>query len=174
MLDVSPASDTPGPAPFACAYLNGRTDTVPPLLLALHGLEDIASLLSAATNALRRGGVNAEPSIVYTPDGEVIPKYARVSELRPNCVLVLTCGEAFNRKSIPERVRRMHAAAQKEAERLAPLVRAEPRELLEEMPPPPRQPSPRQPSTHTDTPWRFSPSGMWGRGGLEQRPHYRY
>ena len=31
------------PASFACAYLNGRADSVPPLLLALDGLEDVAA-----------------------------------------------------------------------------------------------------------------------------------
>ena len=41
----------PGPAAFACAYLNGRADAVPPLLLALEGLTDVATLLTAARGA---------------------------------------------------------------------------------------------------------------------------
>ena len=37
MESQSSTAESPGPAAFACAYLNARADTVPPLLLALEG-----------------------------------------------------------------------------------------------------------------------------------------
>jgi hypothetical protein len=166
MLDVAAASDSPGPAPFACAYLNGRADNVPPLLLALNGLDDIASLLRAAAGALRRGGVDAEPTVAFTPEGGVISKAARVSELRPNCCLILGCGEPFDSASVPERARHMHAAVQRESQRLGPLVRAEQAQMCGELPLP-ETGMPRAPA------WRFSPSGRWKSGGLALSPSFR-
>ena len=154
----------PGPAAFACAYLNGRADAVPPLLLALEGLTDVATLLTAARGALRRGGVNdAEPTIVFTPDGVIVPKTARIgSQLRANCVLILSCGEPFDAAGVPERARRMHAAYLRQTQRMAPLVRADQRQALAEPTSAPEA-SPRQ------TPWMFSPSGRW-KSPLALRP----
>ena len=165
MLQNEP-SLAPGPAPFVCAYLNGRSHDVPPLLLALDGVEDVASLLVVAEGALRRGGIDAAPSIVFTPDGDVIAKASRASDLRPNCVLILSCGERFDASSVPERAKRMHAVSQATAQRLGPLVRAEAPQLL---PLARAQPPPGRPQE----PWRFSPSGRWKNEGLAQRPHYR-
>ena len=164
MLDAE--SSSPGPAPFACAYINGRADSIPPLLLALDGLSDVASLLEAATSALRRGGIKVEPKIVYTPDGVIIAKAARVSEIRPNSVLVLSCGEPFDPKSVPERARRMHATNQKQAQQLSPLVRAEQHDMLDEIP------SKAPPPSRAPPPWKFSPSGRWA-SPLAQRSYYR-
>ena len=107
MLNVAASSESPGPAAFACAYLNGRSDRVPPLLLALNGLDDVSSLLAAAQGAFRRGNVDADPTVVFTPDGVVISKATRVSELRPNAMLILSCGGPFDPQSVPERARRM-------------------------------------------------------------------
>ena len=80
-------------------------------------------------------------------------------------VLVLSCGEPFDAASVPERARRMHAAAQEVVRRLGPLVRAEQTRLLPET----RAPPPERP----EAPWRFSPSGRWHNEGLALRPQYR-
>ena len=127
---------------------------------------NIVTCSTVAAGALQRGGIDADPKIVYTPDGLVVSKAARVSDLRPNCVLVLSCGESFDGASVPERAKRMHASAQVAAQRLGPLVRAPPTKLLDEAPPPVAEMMP-------EPAWRFSPSGKWGAGGLEQRHHYR-
>ena len=165
----SSAANSPGPAPFVCAYLNGRADLVPPLLLALEGVDDVAALLAAAKGALQRAGYfDFDPAIVYTPDGDVIPKTARAKDLRPNCVLIISCGERFDRASVPERAKRIHAGVVAMTERLGPQVRAPTNQMLPDVPPPPAS------EMRRDEPaWRFSPSGKWGSGGLELRPHYR-
>ena len=160
---------TPGPAPFACAYINGRSHDIPPLLLALDSVEDVGALLAVANGALKRGGIiDAEPKVVYTPDGTVIAKASRVTDLRPNCVLILSCGEPFDAASVPERAKHMHKVAQAEAQRLGPLVRAESTQLL-----PPTGTRPPPPEKRAAVPWRFSPSGKWKNEGLQQRDHYR-
>lgn len=161
------AAEHPGPAAFACAYLNGRSDAVPPLLLALDGLDDVSALLTAAAGALQRGGVHADPKIVFTPDGAVVPKAARISELRPNCVLVLSCGEPFHAASVPERARRMHATQQKQTQKLGPQVRAEQQQL-------PGRSSGRTVASPSqrDQSWKFSPSGRWA-SPLALRPGRR-
>ena len=164
---------SPGPAPFVCAYLNGRADEVPPLLLALEGVDDVAALLVAAKGALQRSGyLDADPTIVYTPDGEIVPKTARAKDLRPNCVLIVSCGERFERASVPERAKRMHAGVLATTERLGPLVRAPTNELLAEatLPVTGQRPKTGGDEARAEPPWRFSPSGRWGSGGLEQRP----
>ena len=171
MLDVAASSESPGPAAFACAYLNGRSDRVPPLLLALNGLDDVSSLLAAAQGAFRRGNVDADPTVVFTPDGVVISKATRVSELRPNAMLILSCGEPFDPQSVPERARRMHATAQRELQKLGPLVRAEQGRFTSADDVGVKRPSSQQ--ERRAPPWRFSPSGNWKREGLALRPHYR-
>ena len=155
----------PGPAAFACAYLNGRCESVPPLLLALEGLTDVAALMAAAGGALKRGGVmDAEPRVAYTPDGTVVPKTARIgTQLRANAVLILSCGEPFDAPGVPERAKHMHAAYVKQTQRLGPLVRAENRDVLREPETAAEGPEKKQ------TPWLFSPSGRW-KSPLALRP----
>jgi hypothetical protein len=155
-----------GPASFACAYLNGRADTVPPLLLALDGLDDVGSLLTAAAGALSRGGVDADPKIVFTPDGAVISKAARVSDLKPNCVLILSCGEAFDAASVPGRARRLHASQQRLSQRLGGLVRAAHHQMVASGPTPTRA------TVAAKSPWKYSPSGRWA-SPLALHPGYR-
>jgi hypothetical protein len=157
MQAVEYVAPSPGPAAFACAYLNGRADTVPPLLLALEGISDVAALLDVARNALLRGGVvNTEPTIVFTPDGVVVPKTARIgSQIEANMVLILSCGEPFDAHSVPERAKRMHMSMQRHRQRQAPLVRAEHRDTASTSPKMAAETEPRR------TPWLFSPSGRW-------------
>ena len=46
---------------------------MPPLLLSLDGVPDIAALLQVARGALLRGGVvDTEPTVAFTPDGVVV------------------------------------------------------------------------------------------------------
>ena len=164
--EAGSSETSPGPAPFVCAYLNGRASTIPPLLLALDGIDNVAALLTAARHALRSGGVDASPSVVYTPDGVLIPKAARVSDLRPNSVLVLTCGEDFDRASVPERARRMHANERARRTNRA-RVRAQPAQI-----PPDAPPHTYVELAHEPAPWQFSPSGRWN-SPLALRPGYR-
>ena len=148
---------SPGPAAFACAYLNGRAREVPPLLLALEGIADVAALLVVANGALVRGGVlDAVPTIAFTPDGAVVPKTARIgSQIKANTVLILSCGEPFDVHGVPERAKRMHAAMQRCNLRLAPLVRAEHRDIIADTPKMAAE------EERHRKPWLFSPSGRW-------------
>ena len=142
-----------GAAPFVCAYINKQVG-IPPLLLSLDGLYDVAELLEAATSALRRGGMpDIDPKVAFTPDGAVVSKATKARDILPNSVLILSCGEAFDAATVPERARRMYASQQRQSQKLAPLVRAE-QSLLREPTLTPKG-SPRQ------QPWRFSPSGRW-------------
>lgn len=151
---------SPGPAAFACAYINGRADAVPPLLLSLDGVPDIAALLQVARGALLRGGVvDTEPTVAFTPDGVVVPKTARVgTQLHANVVLVLSCGEPFDAASVPERAKRMHAIYLKQHARLAPLVRAEHHDTISG---PKARSEADDNAANKKTPWLFSPSGRW-------------
>ena len=128
---------------------------MPPLLLALDGLEDVAALVASAAGALRRAGVDAEPKVVFTPDGAVVSKASRVKDLRPNCVLILSCGEPFDAASVPERARRMHMAGLRQAQHMPPMVRADHRELM------PALAAPVSVAAQPSKPWMFSPSGRW-------------
>ena len=147
----------PGPARFACAYVNGKADSVPPVLLALDELNTVGDLLISATGAFKRGSFAVDPKIVYTPDGVVVPKAAKVSDLRPNAVLILSCGEPLDVASVPERARRMHATQLRHTQKLGLLVRAEQPEASH---PIIREPqfSPKKTSRQ---PWKYSPSGRW-------------
>ena len=156
MQTAWPEQENPGPARFVCAYVNGKADCVPPVLLALDGLNDVADLLSTATGALRRGNFDVDPSVVYTPDGVLVPKAAKVSDLRPNAILILSCGEPFDATSVPERARRMHSTQLRQTKKLAPVVRAD-------------EPHTNQvvreqkftPKKQARQPWKYSPSGRW-------------
>ena len=62
----------PGPAAFACAYLNGRCESVPPLLLALEGLSQLLRTVDVV-----RQGLNPNLEI----QGVVLTMYDRRNNL---------------------------------------------------------------------------------------------
>jgi hypothetical protein len=162
---LHPQRGRPGPAPFACCYLNECPD-LPPLLLALESAPDIAGLLDLAAGSLVDVAGRSEsivPKVAFRPDGTVVPKVTKCSSLPPGTVLVFGSGEPFNAASVPARAKRLNLTQQRRQRDLGPLVRAPqtPRQLCRASPGiHPRLAEPLAEPIH-DAPWKFSPSGRW-------------
>ena len=171
--ELHPHRGRPGPAPFACCYLNECPD-LPPLLLALESAPDIAALLDLAAGSLVNVAGRSEsivPTVAFRPDGTVVPKVTKCSSLPPGTVLVFGSGEPFNAASVPARAKRMNLTQQRRQRDLGPLVRAPqtPRQLCRASPGiHPRLAEPLAEPLH-DAPWKFSPSGRW-QSPLALRP----
>ena len=126
-----------GPSPFACAYINGQA-SLPPVLLPLDGIENVAELLASACVAIKQmprlntdtpasslfQGLALEPSTCYYPDGTEIMAKTPIRDLGAGCVIVLAADEPFDAVSVPERARHVHKTNQEQAQVLGPLVRA--------------------------------------------------
>ena len=163
-----------GPARYACAYLNGRSTDAAPVFLAMDEVDSIADLLDAATAALRLTGTITKSDAaqaVYHPDGAALTSKTKIRELAPNSVLIISCGDAFDPNSVPERARRMLASQLKRRQLLGAVVRSSDpiahkkvtrspsRNGIDRLPSP-RGTRPPQLAVH-DSPWKFSPSGRW-------------
>jgi hypothetical protein len=116
---LHPQRGRPGPAPFACCYLNECPD-LPPLLLALESAPDIAGLLDLAAGSLVDVAGRSEsivPKVAFRPDGTVVPKVTKCSSLPPGTVLVFGSGEPFNAASVPARAKRLNLTQQRRQRR---------------------------------------------------------